>query len=318
MLFSPEASPGEKALYYALYTCAFLVSYPHNLASVVRVYGSKASFKKYQFCGIIVPVLTAVLLVGAVMQPALIPWYARVTVIWNIQHWVAQCYGLGLLYCARANFGLSPVEKKLLWISCQVLILWAAVKVLAFPETQAAQIAGIPITPIAFVSADFFQGTERVCLGVWGAIAAFLTYGWAKAKRIPPLPVVALFATIFRITMMSFKGNVDLWLFGLPLFHALQYLVLTSRYHAKEKGIVETPETPYWKVMFSAKEMRNYYGGLVASAAALYLGLPLLLRGVGLPTENATALTFLLLNFQHILTDAFIWRLRDPAVRSNL
>lgn len=318
MLFSPESSLGEKALFYLLYTGGFLVTYPHNLASVVRVYGSKASFKKYQLCGIMVPALTAALLVGAAVQPSLIPWYVRVTVIWNVQHWVAQCYGLGLLYCSRASFSLSKVEKNLLWTSCQVLILWAAVKVLAFPETQAASFCGVPITPIAFVSADFFQWTEQLCLGTWGAIAAVLTYGWAKSKRIPPLAMVALFATIFRITMMSYTGNVDLWLFGLPLFHALQYLVLTSRYHAKEQGIVESPEIPHWKAMLASNKMRTYYGGLVASGAALYLGLPLLLRGVGLPIESATALTFLLLNFQHILTDAFIWRLRDPAVRSNL
>lgn len=318
LLFSPESSPGEQALFFLLYAGAFLVSYPHNLATFVRVYGTKASFQKYKLCAVVTPLLTVLLLIGAVIQPELIAWYVRVTVIWNIQHWVAQSYGLGMLYCSRANFNLSKIEKKLWWIACQLLILWAGVKILAFPESQAMRYFGIPVLPIAFASEEVFQFTELICLGSWAIIAAVLARGWVKAKQMPPLAVIVLYITIFRITTMSFAANLDIWLFALPLFHGLQYLVLTTKYYAKEHGVIHSPGTSFWKSIVSSKVMRRYYGGLVAAGGAVYLGGPQLLRLFGLPVENATALVFLLFNFQHILIDAFIWRLKDPAVRENL
>lgn len=318
LLFSPESTPVEKVLFLLLYAAAYLVSFPHTIAPLVRLYGGRENFNKYRFGAIFTPIAVAALLVAAVSQPWLIPWYVRVSIIWNIHHWIAQSYGIGMIYFGRAGIKLGTLDRKLLWGACQLLFFWAMAKILAFPENQPRDYQGIPVAPTIMLSQEFCAVVEKVCLTGGAAIAIWLAIEWSRKRLVPPLPVVLLYATIFRITTSSFNYNVDLWFYGLPLFHALQYLVVTARYHANERGIFADGEFPVWAELIRSKDMRNYYLGLLIVSSTLYVGLPLFLQACGVAATNSLALTFLLLNFQHIVADSFIWRLKDPGVRRYL
>ncbi len=309
-------SCSERALSCVLLAGTFAFTYPHQAATWARLYGCPETRRKYALCSTVAPLILLSLSCVALAQPWLIPWMARVALIWNIQHWVAQCYGIGSIYLSRTNFSLSSMERRSVWLACQMLILLAVAQVLAYPQLEPSDYFGIPVFPITFITVEAERVITAGCRLGLAIIATFLAVRFIKQKRFPSLPVVLLYATIFKVTLMSFGANLYLWFFGLPFFHGLQYLVITTTFHAKEKSL-SASSTLRLDQLWSP-ELRRYYGKLFIFGAIAYAAVPRLLEIAGVPAPNAEALVILTLNLHHVFTDAFIWKLKDPNVRKLL
>jgi hypothetical protein len=256
-----------------------------------------------------------VLAASAVVRPELIPWLIRISVVWNIQHWVAQSYGLGLIYIARSGFPLTRAERQSLWLACQLLILLAVTRVLAYPHLEVRDFCGIDVPPIAFISVEVQSYLSSASYAVLTLLSLFLTVRFVKQRKCPPLAVFALYATIFKVTLTSYGNFLYLWLFGLPFFHALQYLAITTTYHVNERESALASDEP---ATLMSPVARDYYLKLFFASVVLYTATPWLLQKMGIPAPNAMALFILIINFHHVFSDAFIWKLKDPQVRQFL
>lgn len=304
----------------------YFITFPHHAATWVRIYCHRDAIKKYRGCAILLPIAILPLFMIAAIRPDVIPWYVRISAIWNVQHWVAQSYGISCVYMMRAKIELSSKDKSVLRVMCYLLWALVAVRILAFPQMQQLDYVGITIAPVCLIPPEAARILEQFLLNSIGAVVLYLLLRCCTLKRMPPLAVLALWATTLRITTFPFSSFAFIWSYGLPFFHSLQYLVISSSFYLKEREampatISSTRRQPFiatcWQT-FKLPNVRAYYVFLIIISAMIYTLLPILVAQCGMPMTNATALVLLLLNLHHILTDGIIWRLRDPDVRSSV
>jgi hypothetical protein len=125
-------------------------------------------------------------------------------------------------------------------------------------------------------------------------------------------------ATAISVFVLSRDILGVLWLYVPALFHAAQYLVVTTSCRLKElcaeRGI---PARQATKLAFTQENI-EYWALLLFIGIALYVALPAGLTRLGIPFVTAFAAVFSAVNLHHFLADHAIWRMRDPALRKIL
>lgn len=314
-LAGPKESFAEQGMAFILLAGSYLFTYSHHAATWVRLYGSEKSRRKYWYCSYLLPVILCAVLLAAVYNPKLLPWLVQITLAWNFQHWIAQSYGIGLIYLSRAKFALSNLDRKLLWICCQLLIVVGIVKSEVFSSTEITFVNGtfsvVPLLPKWLISP-----LELSAFAIWTPICIYLVCKWIKLKKLPPLAATVMAITIVRIVLNSSSSCVNLLVYGLPFFHSLQYLVVSSRFNISEHNIFPSREFPSLSIMIRSPKLVQYVVLLVLMGWLAYGGSQLVLEKLGMSALLPSFVLYMviLLNNHHVISDAFIWKLKDPEV----
>jgi hypothetical protein len=95
-------------------------------------------------------------------------------------------------------------------------------------------------------------------------------------------------------------------------------VIATTAYHLKERGLPEGLPPNQIASLLQTEETYRYLGFLLIAGLALFMGLPQMLAQFGFNLTTATAVIFTTAQFHHVLTDAAIWKMKDPKLRNLL
>ncbi|MEN8181951.1 MAG: hypothetical protein ABFS46_05385 [Myxococcota bacterium] len=296
-----------------------LLNWPHFTASFALLYGSREQVRQHRFVSVVFPLLLVAGGLGVVVAavhtnvPVLVA--SLLTSAYLAWHYTGQAFGMVNVFARIEGNPLDAAERWPIRLALRLL--------LAFHVAWIHHLFPPGVFPSWFVA--FFETAYRVLLAmipVAFALGAFglVRYG-RRIGRVPAARVVVPFAAtvVWYVFLAAEPGGLIL----VQLFHSLQYLGFPIRVEVNDSvSRAQTAGRP----VTSASRMRSaalYYGFLVlAGILALYLA-PIAARdasewafGLAAPGAAAAAAVLMLVNVHHYLTDATIWKLRDPRVRT--
>ncbi|CAN5371288.1 hypothetical protein BH10CYA1_BH10CYA1_20130 [soil metagenome] len=308
-------------LWWATKFGTIVFSNAHQPATLWRVYLSPKTRKA---CGTTVTlwgILTIALYAASIRIPGVVEIFLKVIIFWSIQHTLAQAYGVSLIYCYKRRYFLNEFEKRtLLWMINSAIIFFI-VRMCTFEELGSGNFTGIPINFWGPVPMWIYYLSATV----FGALVMLFAYNiiekYKRDKMFFPWPALANIATGFSIYFSNVISGMqaDFGVFVAAYYHASQYMVVTSAYYLKERGLPEGMPFSNISHALMTKAAFKYLAILVVVGWLLAQTLPRWLQALGVgPSAAIFAASFCALNFHHYFTDALIWKLKDPEVRKLL
>lgn len=303
----------QRALEWLSFLSVFLthlLSNPHTAATWVRLYGSPGERSRFHWHAY--PLSAAMILVAviALRYPEGPAALGYVYLLWVVQHYASQTYGLGLLYCAKRGFSMSSWERKLFQGVLLSTAVFAIFRKLTFVGYSPTFFLGLkmpfwgPLNPEFVVVASVLWA---VFLSGWVVWVCDRGFRWGEWFPYPSL--ILVFSVMF-----FFLGEGPLlssaWIYVPPLFHGSQYLLISGVYqmsHVRSLG----HET-------HLRDWFLYWALLMLIGTFIYISVPRILTELGVSSVSAMAVVFSVVNFHHFLTDRAIWKLRDPETRQLL
>jgi hypothetical protein len=300
-----------------LYWGALILADSHGPASMVRVFGSKTTPNRVRY----IVVFWALILVGvscfSLGNRPLAQAFVTITRLWAVQHYIAQTFGIVLIYCLKRDYKLDPFERFVFQGLMRTMMWFIFIRFFTFPEYgHVENFMGLDLPfygplPSIYVFSSQFVFTFFVLL-----FSVCVILHLIFKKQFFPLP--ALIA-IFSVAAVTLSPRNGFYLLGVTFLHSSQYIAITLAYFLREKSFVRTGHVPrnilpklvsWWTV--------GWFGVIVTLGYIGSIALPEFGIKIGLPDALVLCTVYALLSCHHFLTDAFIWRIRDPQVRRLL
>jgi hypothetical protein len=297
-------------------TVAFgmLINAPHYGATVLRVYGDRASRVKYRFFALHATVALVLIFAIAVRSVWLASVLITIYVTWSPWHFAGQNYGLALMFLRRRGVEVDAVTKRFFHLS---FVLSAALAMLAIHSHSGEYSVMLPTLNASGAPGLIALGIPTQALYVLFAIIAtscvtcLALAAWRLAPtgsawaHTPAWILVCTQALWYVVPVLSLNANHRLpfaavWI---STAHSLQYLWVTA-YYAERSPARE-------------RSSRFLFKALAAGTAVTIL--PTLLFSPDLlgkmPWDAGLAMTaFSIVNIHHFILDGAIWKLRDGAI----
>ena len=295
-----------------------ILSETHTAATLERLHESEPTRKALSSFGLIASVVCFLLAVASLVTPGLPAIFAKIYLLWIVQHFMAQSYGIALIYCYKRNYIMNLWEKRIFKFVIDATIAYGILKQLTFREWSVDKFIGQtlpfwgPLPEPIFAVADW---TLKIAVV---AFVAMIVRKFVCERKVFPLPAALVTVTGIAIFTVPKSVTTSLWVYVPAFYHGCQYLVVSTSYFLKERGLPENVSTSQiGKLLFKPITLK-YFATLFVIGIFIYGGLPGLLQEFGFDYRIAFATIFCVINFHHFLIDAAIWRLRDPRVRKLL
>jgi hypothetical protein len=291
------SDPGSRFYGAIIYWGSILFTEAHGPATLVRVFESRSTPKKIRY---LVAIWTAVLLAvacAAVSNTFMAQAFTKITLMWLVQHYIAQTFGIVLIYCFKRDYKLDSTERFVF-------------------QGHLDNFMGLEI-PFWGPLPWFFSAVSQLALECFTlAFVVVLARHYRIKKEFFPLPGLLAIISVAAITLSARNG---FYLLGITFYHASQYLAITFSYFLKEKALDQTGHIPLNLLpQFVTKRGLVYFVIIVAAGYFSTYTVPVFLIKTGLPSALVLCSVYALLNCVHILADALIWRIRDVKVRQLL
>ncbi|MFP8880275.1 MAG: tetratricopeptide repeat protein [Myxococcota bacterium] len=303
-----------------------LLGAPHYGATLLRVYEHRTSRRAYAIFSVYATLLIVALFVGSLWSGLIASALVTIYLTWSPWHYTGQNYGLAIMFARRRGIAISPVAKRLLYVS---FVLSYVLTFLVFHgDTDSAPTPEFASGPRSlFWSIGISTPIARIVFPtVLVAYAgALIGAGWLLVRAsslrdaVPTAAMAVSQALWFSIpiALRHWQLSVgieplrwelrDYYFFWIALGHSTQYLWITS-YYARGSGD--------WT------GFRNYLGKIFVAGTALW-AFPAILLDPGrvglLPNSGSLALLVAsAVNIHHFILDGAIWKLRDSRIASIL
>jgi hypothetical protein len=301
---APTPPPGVM-LTSALPMLIFVCNMAHFAASTVRLYSREGALARNPFLTMAFPLVSLALLGLAIAFPQHLGAHLNALYFtWSPYHYAAQAYGLAVMYCYRSSCPLRDTDKRWLRLACLPPFLLAF---LSFPASGLEWL----VAPIAILEHPALHATRQVLRAgltvlTFVAPAALVVYFWRSARSLPAISVLVILANgIWWVVLPYFQAFV--WV---AVFHAVQYLAITSIFHVNERLKSPGNRSAWWVHALS------FYVRCLVLSYLLFQVLPLGYEAAGLGWAASSVLVVAAINIHHFIVDAYIWRLRkDPNYR---
>ncbi|MBS1989835.1 MAG: hypothetical protein JSS86_09270 [Cyanobacteria bacterium SZAS LIN-2] len=292
----------------------YLLAGPHTGATIYRLYGERENRRRFILVAYVLPALLATLFVAGLFAPVVAQMEAVLYLLLVWHHYMAQSYGVAMMYCARAGMKLSGKDKR----STKAVLYLAVAVAVAQQFTagwQRQSFLHIPLPHMAFLPEPLLMGLQVLLLL---SILVFLAQQliWASTANRQSMPLPAIFTLLVTAAFLTLGRNLSdiVWLFVPNFFHATQYLSVVFAFDLRGNGAKDqTDNAPEPFELLSSRYVRYFLLSL-----ALFSGLPFTLSAMGFPLNLCTALAFFALSLHHFAADACIWKLKDKSVHSRL
>ncbi len=295
-----------------------ILSETHTASTLERLHQSEPTRKALSNFGLIASVVCFLLAVASLVTPGLPAIFAKIYLLWIVQHFMAQSYGIALIYCYKRNYIMNLWEKRIFKLVIDATIAYGILKQLTFKEWSMDKFIGQtlpfwgPLPEPIFAVADW---TLKIAVV---AFVAMIVRKFITERKVFPLPAALITVSAVAIFTLPKSVTTSLWVYVPAFYHGSQYLVVSTSYFLKERGLPENVSTAQvGKLLFKPTTLK-YFATLFVIGVFIYGGLPGLLQDFGFDYKIAFATIFCVINFHHFLIDAAIWRLRDPRVRTLL
>ncbi|MBZ0189117.1 MAG: hypothetical protein K8F91_22925 [Candidatus Obscuribacterales bacterium] len=302
-------------------TALIVFTMPHQMATYLRVFNSKPTREKLGKAVLWLGVLCIAMGLLVTCSPYWASLIGRFTLGFSFQHFFAQAYGIGLLYCYKRGFVLNNVEKNTLFWLVQAGI-WAAITgIFSHPTLKVGGLTLEPVLAIPLWVRGIFDGLV-IALAV--VFAVMMAVKWTKTKKTMPLPaVLTLVSCFFFLDYLTRDGSLlAIAILGQALFHTPQYLVVTTAYHLKEVGLPkDVPGSKIWTQLWKPTALKYLAfvlgaGWIMSTVIGPYL--PELGALAGFKLELALCGYYCAINIHHYMADGLIWKMRDKDTLKTL
>lgn len=296
----------------------FVISASHQPATLWRVYVSKRTRDTIGPYVTASGVLFLVLGIYGLFNPVFTGYMVRLTLAWSIQHTLAQAYGVSLIYCLKRKYQLTKQERDVYYWMFQTGLAYLVIRMFTYTNFLQGDLYGLPLPIIGPLP-------EWICTSALGlfqlnaiVFLAMVVRKWRRDGLLMPFPAAATAVMAFITLSLTYVLPAAFVIFIPTFYHATQYVCVTLAYYLKERGL--PPDLPPSKIskMLKTEVTVTYIVIIAATGALLYIGLPRLLYEIGLNKTIALCVVYCVFNLHHYLTDAAIWKIRDPKVRQLL
>lgn len=283
---------------------------PHYAATYRRAYTSLAVVRAHPWVTLAAPPILIAAAIAAIRHPTTIGVaYFGLYVGWSGYHYSGQSLGLAMLYPLRQGARLDPREKRL--ISLPLYVSWILSVLGLFRLATSARNPAYEAVRHAYLGPPLPGWVSTLGLAILAvSLLGVGVVARGRRRRGTPLPwptYAVLSAQILWFTIGLYQPFFNITL--VPVFHALQYLGLTSWHACHGKG---------------QRGSRHFAGyALVVLSLGLIInpGLFKIFDRAGGAAEAliVTAAITSFVNLHHFLLDGRIWRLRErPLVQSMI
>ncbi|MBX9667644.1 MAG: hypothetical protein K2X93_08510 [Candidatus Obscuribacterales bacterium] len=298
-------------------TTPVLLSNAHTCATYLRIYANKESREEFKFYGKYLIIAPPLLLALALIFPQLQGWIIYIHMGWVFQHYTSQTYGISLIYCYKNGYFMNEKEKAIFKRLQLSIALYVITMLLCIKENVTTNMWGVKIP---------FVGLPReihyVAIGFCG-IMTLLFIGsiigkYRREKKMIPMPVLLMVIGVGFIGMSTGYASTILWLWGTPFLHGAQYCLVSLSYYIKERGLPAGMKTSQIAKLLLTKPALRWMGLALLGGCFIYIVIPQILADNGWDFMAMVSVITGCVNFHHFLTDAAIWRMRDPKIKKLL
>jgi hypothetical protein len=295
-----------------------LLGNPHTGATYWRIYGSEDSRKTFSFYTRILPLACLPFFIAGVAWPAFGSALLYIYLLWTYQHYSAQAFGIGLIYCYKRGYFLNQTSKELFrWLMLS-LPAFQVIRSLTFKDRATSVFFGVQLPFWGPLPTWIFELARIELIAVGGAFAVAVLYKLVKDRQFIPVPTLMLLATAAAFCLSYGGYNLLLWVLLPGFFHGSQYLAVSLSYYLKERGLTKVLPTSQIVALFRSDTALKYWGVAVMAGSLIYIGIPYFFYQLGCNFTLVAGTVVAVVNFHHYITDAAIWRLRDPKTRKLL
>jgi hypothetical protein len=292
---------------------AHLFSETHIAATLRKIYGSLETIKANALYTVWLPLLAIPISAAALAIPMFLGSLLKAYLLWLIYHFLAQTYGIILLYYYKWNYAPSGFDKITLRLFLYAVAAKVIVSQLLTSTSQSMSFLGLELPawpPLSSLFMDIAQLT--VC--IYGLLLIFaVMYKATFESKIPPLPVMLILLTVVTAFCLQSKLQGLFWFYLPAFYHGSQYLAVTVSQYLRERNFdIRNGGSEM------SNEVLNYYLSLLLIAVTIYIGVPQVLRLAGIEYNLGFATVFALVGLHHFLTDQAIWKLRHTRVARSL
>ncbi len=262
--------------------------------------------------------LTAMLF-PAVLVPGLAILLAKIYVFWLFQHFVAQAYGVTMLYCLKRKYSMSKREKDIMHWMFRLLTCMIITRALTFEEFSGRELFEAKLPFWGPLPTFVYQLSVFAFIGAVVLFAGMVVRKYVQQKLLFPLPALLVTVSVialFVLTVSSKEPKLGLIMSG--FYHGSQNFVIATACHLKERGLPTNLPTSKISSMLLRPYTITYFCGIVAAGILLFVVLPHALTLLSAPIQICIAAVFALQGFHHFVTEAVVWRMRHPDVRNIL
>ncbi|MCH2169485.1 hypothetical protein MK489_01765, partial [Myxococcota bacterium] len=298
---------------FALYVAAF-GSLGHHLPGLLRAYGDRDLFERFRVRFIVAPI--ALIVVCCLFSLYDLVGLALMAVLWGVWHGLAQVYGFGRIYDAKAR-AASPLTSR---IDLAMCFAWFGAGLFQSPERMGDLLQKLYDCGVPLLAPGAVQGFQTAwMLGTAGVTSAFAVNLFAQWRRGHPpcLPKLLLMASSFTFwwyAMVSIE-NALLGIAIFEIFHDVQYLTIVWVFNLR---VIENGG----RVSRFGRYLFRNSSGMIG----LYIGLVFAYGFAGIVDESMAPGTLervlagiiVASGFLHFYYDGFIWKVREAPTQSGL
>lgn len=269
----------------ALYYAAFLINFPHFMASYLLMYGdARGSFElrgenkrqtiKMWWAGVVVPILLIgyFLMARAEGSMSLMGYLVNALFFFVGWHYIKQIFGCVVVLSAMKRVYYNRLERIALLLP--LYLLWA----LSYFNSNLSEAEnvfyGVPYTSLG-LSPQLLALSEQTLFVASCLLLAMFIVKYIISRVTPPVSAVIALVSIYLWYIPALSHPYFFYI--IPLFHSLQYLLFVFAAR-RNQAIREERDTP---VTRNTASRYNLWGG------AFLLLLPAVLIGLSLK-ESAT------------------------------
>lgn len=285
----------------------------HVIATWARYIHRVADSPNLRLLGIFGSAGALILFLASLQNSMLVAILLRIYMIWVVFHFTAQSYGISLLYCIKSGCEMTKYDKEVLHEFLNALAVIAIIRQFTFRDAVPRSFLGQAIPDWTFVPEEVYMISIFVFLLFFLRLICNSLLIYAENKKFLPFPACLMILTCIFM-FCPILPLTDLFALYVPVFfHATQYLALTFSQHMKEQSPSSSMHGRSW-----TSSLLSYLAELTPLSLGVYTGVPLLLAYWGVPYDRAIAAVFCTLGLHHFFLDQFMWKLRDPKLRSSL
>ncbi len=291
----------------------------HQPATLFRVYGSKTTRDTLGKPVALIGLVALAVGLCTFFVASTTTFFLKIILAWGIQHQLAQSYGIALVYCYKRKYYLNKVEKKIMFSMVQATIVFMVLRMFALKDFAAFKLNGYNV-PFWQIVPEWLVTVSGVALAVSVLLFGGMVAGkYIKEKVMFPVPAFCTLMTLIALALCASNTFLVVWyLFSTWWFHSSQYLVITSAFYLKERGLPENvPFSQIARLLFTAT-FAKYYALLFSTGFLFFFLMPNWMADHGAEKAVAIAAVYVAANLHHYITDALIWKLRDPAIQKLL
>lgn len=298
----------------ALVWLSYIINQPHYTATYYRVYRSWSETRRYAVAAIWAPLLLILLVIGCFAAPTVVaPWFCKAYFLTVSYHYAGQNYGIGLILTHKAGIKVD----RLLKVCIGMPIYTSALVYLIGDEVvfKRQYFLDVPLRMIGFPQWSYLLALAIFIISVFFYIAASIVL--AKEKRKIPLIVHVL--VLSQIIWFTVGTRLELFVLFVPLFHCVQYLMITTYFRFQELSRSGQLQLPNSFQFFRTIYFWRYYAILIIVGLILFNLIPWLISYSKIATQTFVyAIIYSFVNLHHFLLDGEIWKLRKPDVGNTL